>query len=772
MGPNSTSTSGWLRSERLALAAVLVLFVCLGFWYSLVVPPFETPDEIFHFAFARHLSQGRPLPVQTLEAKGPWEHEGTQAPLYYFLVGRLTARIDQSDFDQINRQNPHANLGDPLYPGNKNLMLYSARPMPLRGTNLAMHIGRWFSLALGCLTILMVYATARLAFPGQARLSWLAALIVASIPQFAFISAAVSNDSMIILMSASTIYWLARLLARDRSRAIHWWEWGVLGILLGTAAVSKLHGLALFAPAGMVVLWLAWQRRTWRLPFVAAALILLPALAIAGWWYWRNFALYGDWLGVKTLLTINGMRREALSWGGFWGEWRGLRYSFWGLFGWFSIVLPGWVYRAFDAISVLALAGFATAGIKAWSARKRHVLDRPSARVKVLLALWAAILTLSMFYWSTFATSSQGRLLFPALSSFGVMLTAGLATWASTLPRRWRLPVLSLFPAGMVACSVYALTILLPLSYRTPSPVQSLPPGVHESHIAYGGKFELVAIGLPQGRFTPGGAVPVTLYWRTGEKSATDYELFVQLLDENGEAIANVTTHPGWGRNPTSLWQPGVIYPDSYELAIPGGLSKRTPLLATVYAGFIDPASGAPMQAQDANGAPVEGMVGQIPLVSPRRSELPTSDVRPASATFQDSIHLVGYVYPEAVKRPSQTAAKDNAPIVVRLLWEASGQPKDEYTAFVHLVGTGGLPVTGFDRQPANGGFSTAYWEKGDRFLSDFPLSVPPDLPPGEYQVWAGLYRSSSEGQIRLPVQDADRPVQDDRVLLGTMEIR
>jgi hypothetical protein len=104
---------------------------------------------------------------------GPWEHEGTQAPLYYFLVGRLIASIDQSDFDQINQQNPHANLGNPLYPGNKNLMLYSARRLPLSGTNLAMHVGRWFSLVLSCLTILLVYLIARLAFPGHFYLRWL-----------------------------------------------------------------------------------------------------------------------------------------------------------------------------------------------------------------------------------------------------------------------------------------------------------------------------------------------------------------------------------------------------------------------------------------------------------------------------------------------------------------------------------------------------------------------------------------------------------------------
>src|SRR5512139_2326617 len=141
------------RHDHLALAGILLLFVVLGLAYSFAVPIFEKPDEIFHYAFARTLAQGNPLPVQTVQADGPWSHEGTQAPLYYFLVGRLTSGIDQSDFDELNQQNPGANLGNPLYPGNKNLMLYSARPRPLVGASLALHIGRWFSLLLACFSL-------------------------------------------------------------------------------------------------------------------------------------------------------------------------------------------------------------------------------------------------------------------------------------------------------------------------------------------------------------------------------------------------------------------------------------------------------------------------------------------------------------------------------------------------------------------------------------------------------------------------------------------
>jgi hypothetical protein len=83
------------------LALIITLFVGMGLWYSLAVPAYETPDELYHYPFARHLAQGNPLPVQGVEATGPWNQEGSQAPLYYWIVGRLTAPIDQSDFEQL-----------------------------------------------------------------------------------------------------------------------------------------------------------------------------------------------------------------------------------------------------------------------------------------------------------------------------------------------------------------------------------------------------------------------------------------------------------------------------------------------------------------------------------------------------------------------------------------------------------------------------------------------------------------------------------------------
>jgi hypothetical protein len=52
--------------ERYGLAAIVAGFTLLAVWFSLVVPPFETPDELYHYAFVR-----QPAPGNKRVAKPP-----------------------------------------------------------------------------------------------------------------------------------------------------------------------------------------------------------------------------------------------------------------------------------------------------------------------------------------------------------------------------------------------------------------------------------------------------------------------------------------------------------------------------------------------------------------------------------------------------------------------------------------------------------------------------------------------------------------------------
>ncbi len=774
-----------------------MLFLIFGFAYSVVVPPFETPDEPFHYGFARHIAQGNWLPVQSEVQTGPWAQEGSQAPLYYLLTGWLTRGIDQGDFEHIAVRNPRANIGDPLDPGNKNFMLYSGRQPALVGSNLALHVGRWFSLLLGAVTLWCVYLTAELGVKAPPRrlrsdtgrgradyvLALLATAFVAAIPQFLFISASFTNDTLVIAACAAAVYWLARLLAKPLEAPIMWWEWVVLGALIGIAALSKLQGLGLIPLAGLAALFLGWRRRSWRLVLGAAVLVALPVAAIAGWWYVRNITLYGDWSGLGHLTSINGRRTEPLSLEDFWPEFRGLRYSFWGLFGWFNILLPDWFYQAADLLTVVAAAGALGAAVQVVRRSPPPRADQARVRVLVLLLVWAALIFLLLIYWTLQATGSQGRLIFPGIIAYGILLPLGIDFWLQWGPRALRWAAWGTILTVLVGMSCYALLTLLPAAYNAPQPAPAIPATGQRVNLLFDAEapIELVAIEVGQGRYHPGERVPVTLYWRAEQPLRQDYQLFIQFLDENGREMANLTSHPGWGRNPSSKWQPGVLYADAYQVPVRGPLDAGSPLLARVYTGLIDPASAAtgnlPLKAHTVDGAEVTPFVATVELAPWQQPDRDALDVQPAAAVFGSVIQLAGYRGPETVTLAPQQAVTGTlaagAVLTTTLVWNAKGQPATDYTAYVHMLDTQGQQAASYDRAPAGDRYPTSHWRSGDQIISTFALSLPPDLPAGDYELWVGLYETASAGALRLPVTDAGGlPAGDGEVKIGRVTVR
>ncbi|MEZ4660345.1 MAG: hypothetical protein R2911_22540 [Caldilineaceae bacterium] len=102
---------------------------------------------------------------------------------------------------------------------------------------------------------------------------------------------------------------------------------------------------------------------------------------------------------------------------------------------------------------------------------------------------------------------------------------------------------------------------------------------------------------------------------------------------------------------------------------------------------------------------------------------------------------------------PAQIASSASS-LPVTLVWAATGQSAADYTAYVHLLNADGGQVGGFD-QPPSPQFPTSYWQADDEIVSHFALPLPPDLPPGRYALWLGMYESASQGAVRLSVGEA-----------------
>ena len=340
------------------MRAILAAYLLLGLCYSLVSPIFETPDEAQHFFVVREIVEQHGLPVQRPGEPSRWLQEGSQPPLYYLVGALFSGWIDTSDWQAFSSRNPFAVQGDPLTPGNRNVYLHRApEEFPWHGTVLAVHILRLVSLGLGAASVLLTYAIACLVFPDRKRMALAAAALHAFIPQFIFISAAVSNDSLATLTCAAVLWQSLRVARAASSRR----EDFLLGALVGLAAVSKLSGAALALVAVAGVLFSAANAvnplRAKQGALIRVSVVAATAMLVAGWWYLRNLLAYGDATGLNRMLAIVGTRNPAPDFWQLLDELEGLRLSFWGIFGWFSILMPAQFYWVFDGLAIAAVVG-------------------------------------------------------------------------------------------------------------------------------------------------------------------------------------------------------------------------------------------------------------------------------------------------------------------------------------------------------------------------------------------------------------------------------
>ena len=117
-----------------------------------------------------------------------------------------------------------------------------------------------------------------------------------------------------------------------------------------------------------------------------------------------------------------------------------------------------------------------------------------------------------------------------------------------------------------------------------------------------------------------------------------------------------------------------------------------------------------------------------------------------SDALFGDQIALVGYDLSATNVHPGDT-------IALRPYWQATHAPSDNYSMFVHLLPEAApQPVVQFDGAPASERRLTLTWGDPDETLigTTAVLTLPADLPSGDYTLTLGLYNFVSGARLPL----------------------
>ncbi|MFK7805962.1 MAG: ArnT family glycosyltransferase, partial [Anaerolineae bacterium] len=345
---------------------IATAFVLLGLIYSWATPPFESSDEYKHFPVIQHIQQTGELVVLDPENEGKWKQEGAQPPLYYWLMAAATSWVDTGDLDQVHIENRHAFIGNAAQIKNKNLLFHDpeAERFPWSGSILAVYVIRVLSIGLGVGTLWFGWLTGRLLLDEKGAL--LVVALTAFNPMFLFVSAAVNNDSLSIMLGSAGLYLLIKIWQRQSAGNRPWWvDYTVLGIICGLAMLTKLSLATVLLLAGFVTargMLLAWRKnnqlKELLQPAAQGLLTLAITLAFVGPWLLRNLRLYGDLTGLSAFIEVQGTRDNPTIWGVDWiAEFGTFFRSFWGLFGGVNVFAPQWFYTVCNLLVVIGVIG-------------------------------------------------------------------------------------------------------------------------------------------------------------------------------------------------------------------------------------------------------------------------------------------------------------------------------------------------------------------------------------------------------------------------------
>lgn len=121
----------------------------------------------------------------------------------------------------------------------------------------------------------------------------------------------------------------------------------------------------------------------------------------------------------------------------------------------------------------------------------------------------------------------------------------------------------------------------------------TIPDGFGNTRAVFGGLISLNGLDLPKSA-EPGETVRLVFGWR-GEEMTEDYTLFVHLLNDNGDLVAQRDTQPRGGNLPTSTWPPNYPISDEVTLTMPDESGTYQ-----VYTGWYDARTFERLPVKDA----------------------------------------------------------------------------------------------------------------------------------------------------------------------------
>jgi hypothetical protein len=635
---------------------------------------------------------------------------------------------------------------------------------------------------------LCMYAFARLHFDRFAAL--MAAVLYAYLPYHLidlYVRGAVA-EFLAFVWFPLLLLAFHRLAKEDQpSRVL---PWMALAALLSVALVAT-HSLSalIFAPclAGyLALLW--WQERAVRTP---GRFLLAAAMALAlGAFYWVPVMVESRYVGLGHGVS-QGYRQHLLS----------LQ----------ALVFPGPVYDYTTQAPITFPIGWLHVGILAAAiplpllVRRRCLLALLFLSVGLFSVLM--LLDLSLPVWQTFEAALaflQYPWRFQALTVLATAFLGGLLLQVSAerTPRLGRLAGAFL----LILIAVFSLPALPTSSTHPDLSVEGmwrLDRELAQVGATWTGEYLPVwvteqrwAISYPLSQGTRA-ELPLLAGYEVGQArlDGVGYTQYLLELDapQGTSLVLHQFYYPGWQAHwrgavipahpsgelglatfdlppgsgslvlrlaltPAQLW--GTLISLLAGVGLAGGLVFRLQLLRPA----SDAAKGSKRGARALAGLALGcGLLSVILLGSLIMPNGRLRDVQPVEANLENLVELQGFTLEKDHYRPGDT-------MHLTLYWIALTELSEDYKTFIHLTDAEVTrQPTQHDGDPGGEFTPTTRWLPGELVPDSHSLTLPLDLPPGRYHLWADMYQYPSVRN--LSVISAEAPTDGKRVLLGEVQV-
>lgn len=244
---------------------------------------------------------------------------------------------------------------------------------------------------------------------------------------------------------------------------------------------------------------------------------------------------------------------------------------------------------------------------------------------------------------------------------------------------------------------------------------------------------DIFLLGYRGWKLTPaaGEVTQLQLIWRADQKPTQRNKVFLQLLDERDQVIAQRDAEPAGEGHPTSSWLSGEVILDNHGLLIPPGTPPGT---YRRIVGMYNPETLERLKLPDGSD------FISLPPITVLRTKTPP----PLAALNMEfnqpfdfgGITLLGHDrYRRGFGHAPETPIYPGDLLHVTFYWQANVMPRASWWFNLTLNDSSGHTVASMQAPLVSETYDTTLWQENEIVRGEHDLTIPAELPPDTYRL-------------------------------------